>query len=113
MMEEFGPQGFQPVGAAINDEARWDLIRYLNTTSAKFPIGVTPREMAYSFLQENPMANKPIYMPQLVFIDRKGVVREQYGGADDYFKDEENNLRKSIKSLLLTSPATPGGAKKS
>ena len=50
-------------------------------------------------------------MPQLVFIDRKGTIRAQYGGGDAFYKDEEKNMREMIVSLLKETPATPPSAK--
>jgi hypothetical protein len=46
-------------------------------------------------------------MPILLFIDRRGTVREQREGAEaDYFGDrEEQSLRKSMDDLL--TPAKP------
>jgi len=38
----------------------------------------------------------PIYM----FVDRKGTVRFQYAGKDDFFKNEEKNTRILVESLL-------------
>jgi hypothetical protein len=54
-------------------------------------------------------------MPQLVFIDRKGIVRAQYAGDDDFFKEaEETNMRKQIEALLKdTGPTKNGASKKS
>jgi len=50
-------------------------------------------------------------MPILLFIDRRGTVREQHDGAEPvYFGDqEEQNLRKSIVTLL--APSKPASAK--
>ena len=34
------------------------------------------------------------YVPQMVFIDRKGVIRAQYGGTDPFLGDQqEANMR--------------------
>jgi len=38
----------------------------------------------------------PIYM----FVDRKGTVRFQYAGKEDFFKNEEKNTRILVESLL-------------
>jgi hypothetical protein len=51
----------------------------------------------------------PLYVPQVIFVDRKGVIRVQHGGGDDFFKDTEleTNLRSQIESLLK-EPQKPG-----
>ena len=51
---------------------------------------------------------RTFYVPQMVFIDRKGVIRGQYGGTDAFLGDQqEANMRGMVEKLL----AEPGGAK--
>ena len=52
------------------------------------PLGVAFNEMA------------GMLVPQLIFIDRQGIIRGQHGGEDDFFKDEEKNMRARIEGLL-------------
>jgi hypothetical protein len=52
-------------------------------------------------------------MPQLVFIDRKGIVRAQYPGDDKFFKEaEETNMRNQIEALLKDSGTTKTSSSK-
>jgi FixJ family two-component response regulator len=46
-------------------------------------------------------------MPMLVFIDRKGMIRAEYEGADDFVSspNQEQNIRAEIQKLLAR-PAT-------
>ncbi len=117
MYKEFGPRGFQPIGAAINDNAQVLVPEFIIKLGLTYPVGVTPREMAYDFLGFNPNdpASGLLLMPQLVFIDRKGIVRAQYPGDDNFFKDaEETNMRNQIEALLKdTGTAKSASLKKS
>src|ERR1039458_1055228 len=102
---EFGPRGFQPIGAAINDNAQALVPEFIRKFGLTYPVGVTPLAMAYDFLGLNIIEPSP--MPQLVFIDRKGIVRAQYAGDDDFFKEaEETNMRKQIEALLKDTGPT-------
>ena len=115
MYKEFGPQGFQPIGAAINDGAQALVPGFIIKLGLTYPVGVTPREMAYDFLGFNPNdPNSPnLLMPQLVFIDRKGIVRAQYPGDDNFFKEaEETNMRNQIEALLKDSGTTKTSSSK-
>jgi hypothetical protein len=48
-----------------------------------------------------------LYMPQLVFIDRQGVIQAQYPGEDKFFaEDQEKHIREKIEELLKEAPAT-------
>jgi peroxiredoxin len=115
MYGEFGPRGFQPVGAAINDNAQTLVPEFIYKLGLKYPVGVTPRDMAYEFLgynQNDPNAG-PMLMPQLVFIDRKGIVQVQYAGDNEFFKNEEVNMRNQIEAMMKgTASVTTAGAKK-
>jgi hypothetical protein len=104
MYREFGSRGFQPIGAAINDNADALVPEFIRKFGLTYPVGVTPRAMAYEFLGLNP--NEPSPMPQLVFIDKRGIVRAYYPGSDSFFGDaEETNMRKQIAALLNSSGA--------
>lgn len=98
MYQEFGPQGFQPIGAAINDNASMLIPEFIHKLGLKFPVGVASRSVAYEFLGFSLM--EPIPMPQLVFIDRKGVVQMQYAGSSDFFNNEEVNMRNAVVAML-------------
>jgi peroxiredoxin len=106
---EFGPKGFQPLGVAINPEA--DINDFVQRFQANFPVGKGTREAAYGFLQHSIMAPS-FYVPQVVFIDRKGVIRAQYGGSDPFLSNnEEANMRGMIQKLLAEDPP-PASTKK-
>jgi peroxiredoxin len=109
MYQEYGSRGFQPIGVATNDMAHMLVPDYVKQFGLQFPVGFAKREVAHEFLQIPLMLI--MYVPQLVFIDRQGVIKAQYGGQDKFFLDEENNMRKQIEALL--GPAKSTASKKS
>src|SRR3974377_2117762 len=118
MYKEFGPRGFQPLSAAINDNAQELVPEFIMKLGLTYPVGVTPREMAYDFLEYNPNAPGAtnLLLPQLVFIDRKGIIRAYYPGDDNFFKEPaaETNMRNQIEALLKDNGTTKtASAKKS
>jgi hypothetical protein len=50
------------------------------------------------------------YVPQIVFVDKMGVVRAQYSGHDAFVS---NNEEQNIRNLALKLLAEPGGSKPS
>jgi peroxiredoxin len=108
LYKELGPQGFQPIGIAINDMANMLINDYSKQFNLTYPIGYANRDVATQFLQHPIMMS--MLMPQLVIIDRKGVIRHQYPGGDKFFENEEKNLREVVLPLLKAgaapSPAT-------
>ena len=97
VLNDYAAKGVAAMGAAVNDGARNDLLRFTAISGAKFPVGVAARDGATPFiLSEKP----PVYFPQLVLIDRHGQIRAQFAGTDEFFLNEEANLRKQIDALL-------------
>jgi len=69
-----------------------------------FPVGFDELQPTEDYLQHPSMLR--LLMPQVMFIDRDGVIRAQYGGDDQFFADnQEQNLRAQIEALL--KPARP------
>lgn len=105
-----GDKAFAVLGAAINpnnmSEARLVIPAYVARLGLKFPVGFSPREQAYRFLQADINAG-PVYMPQLVFIDREQNIRAQYAGTDAFFLEEEKNIRAKLAELMGGAHARP------
>ena len=98
LYKELGPQGFQPVGIAINEMANMLIADYAKQFNLTYPIGHSNRDAAMQFLAHPVMMS--MLMPQLVVIDRKGIIRHQYPGGDKFFENEEKNLRDVLLPLL-------------
>ena len=101
MMNEYGGRGFQAVGVAINEMANMLVPDYIKSQGLGFPVGWAPREQAHEFLQHPLMLI--MYVPQLVFIDKKGVIRAHYPGGDKFYENEDVNMRNQIEALLKES----------
>jgi len=59
------------------------------------------------YLQHPP--GKPSYVPELVFVDRNRVIRGQYSGADEFFRDQDKNIRALLDTLLKEPVARKNG----
>lgn len=111
LYREYGPKGFQPVGVAFNDMAALLVPDYIARVGATFPIGIGSRDEVLTYIQHPP--DQILYVPQLLFIDKKFVIRGQYGGLDtDFFNDEEKNMRNMIEMLLKEQTKTAAPARK-
>lgn len=98
LYKEYGPRGFQPIGIAFNDGALALVPDFVSQLGLTYPVGVAPRDTVLAYLQFSYV--EPLYVPQMVFVDRKGIIRAQHGGMDDFLKDVEPNLRTLLESLL-------------
>jgi thiol-disulfide isomerase/thioredoxin len=106
LQREYGPRGFQVLQSAFNDMAGMLIPDFVNRFKPAFPVGYNNREAVMEYLQISPMFRT--YVPLIVFVDRKGVIRAQHGGEENFFKEDqlEKNLRGMIESLLKESSAT-------
>ena len=96
LYQEFGPKDVQMLGCAVNDMSHMLIAEYSQKLNLTYPVGYATRELSHEFLQHPFM--KTMYMPQLVIIDRKGVVRFHHPGEDQP-RDE---------GWLLSREANPG-----
>jgi len=100
LYKEYAPKGLQVLGVATNDMAAMLLPDFIKNQGVTFPVGFSTLEPTAAYLQHPLMVR--MFMPQVVFIDRKGVIRGQYAGEDKFFTetDQENNLRQEILKCL-------------
>ncbi|HYO84037.1 MAG TPA: TlpA disulfide reductase family protein [Bryobacteraceae bacterium] len=104
LQNEYGSKGFQAVGVAFNGMSKMLVPDFVGQFRVGFPVGFSEREPVNQFLQ-NPPENA-LHVPQLVFIDRKGMIRAQSLPRNDNSTGVEANMRKLIEQLL----AEPAGA---
>lgn len=98
LYKELGVKGFQPLGVAFNPMAGMFVPDYVKELGLTFPVGFAEREPVLGFLLHSVLER--MLVPQLVIIDRQGIIRAQHAGDSPFFQDEENNLRKLVTELL-------------
>jgi peroxiredoxin len=104
VQKEYGPKGVQ-ILAGCFDEGAANTVGQFNEMYVKnaFPLGWDDRASVFEFLHLSVM--QQVFVPILTFIDRKGMVRQQYIGDETYLKDPDKNVRLSLDELL--KPAAP------
>jgi glutaredoxin len=104
LQNELGSKGLQCIGVAIDLMPKLNLPGFVSETGVSYPVGYCEYATTVAFLQND----KPRMMvPQVLIIDRKGIIRAHRGGEDDeFFRDEEKVLR-TIITPLLNERATP------
>jgi hypothetical protein len=83
---------------AYNDGAPQLVPEFVFKYGVNFPTGFAPRPSVMDYLQHPP--GRPGYVPELIFIDRNRVIRGQYSGEQDFFKDQDKNVRALVESLV-------------
>lgn len=110
LQTEYGPKGFQAVGVAFNDMAQMLVPDFVRDFKVNYPVGWSQREPVHSYLQNDP--NNALHIPQIVFIDRKGMIRHQSLPREDSQTATETFMRKTIEMLLKEPAAAPAKRKK-
>ena len=102
--KDLQPKGLEVVEAALNENP--DIQGFIAQFKTPFPVGTSTVLAALDYIQW-PKDKRPL-VPFLVFIDRKGMIRAQYTGADEAFLNDqqEQHMRDEINKLL-----NEGGAK--
>ena len=107
--QELGPRGFQPVAIAFpapGSDANGPLVDYLvQYFKLTYPVGYTNKDSVDSYLGRT--ETEVLRIPQVVVIDRSGVIRAQNGSKEDPALEDENSLRSLIDGLLDERLAVP------
>jgi thiol-disulfide isomerase/thioredoxin len=110
LQAEYGPKGFQALGAAVN-EATPEMAKDYQTKYAQaFPVGPLTREPLDVFMGLSIM-DRPGF-PQIAVVDRKGQIREQSSSdisARQPLQDEPH-LRALVEKLLAEGASGKSGA---
>jgi thiol-disulfide isomerase/thioredoxin len=106
---EYGPRGFQALGVAFEDDVTKDKAVSYGQQYAGFPVGVSSRSTVFSYLGLSELER--IGVPQIVVIDRKGVIREQTTAEGGGALGSVDHLRPLVESLLAEGAAPKGPAK--
>jgi peroxiredoxin len=107
LQAELGPQGLQVVGVAFNPEVqgRPDVINNFETSnSVGFPVGVASAENVLSYLGISIVERYVV--PQIVVIDRKGMIRAQSEPLGTAELQDESYMRTLLDGLLKENRTT-------
>ena len=97
--QELGPRGFQPIGIAFNPEADPATVpEFVREFGVSFPVGYSSASKVLPYLGVSP-EERYVY-PEIMVIDRKGVVRAQSPATGDPNLQDENYLKNLVNNLL-------------
>jgi hypothetical protein len=101
IQKDLGPKGLEILAAAVNENTL--VPGFIQQFRPPFPVGWAPSQAALDFIKWPPY-KRPL-VPFMAFIDRNGVIRAQYTGADEGFFDDnmDQHIRSEIEKLLTES----------
>jgi peroxiredoxin len=97
--QELGARGFRPIGVAIDNAVTDRMVTEFATQfGVTYPVGHSTSAAVDSYLGRSPAER--LMLPQIVVIDREGVIRAQSGAMGDPKLEDENYLRTLLENLL-------------
>lgn len=99
LYKELGPRGFQPIGIAFDVSiTAAGVTSFAQRFGVTYLMGYTSSDKVDSYLGREPADR--LQVPQIVVIDRSGVIRAQSRPASESNLEDENHLRNLVDSLL-------------
>jgi thiol-disulfide isomerase/thioredoxin len=96
---ELGPRGLRPIGIAFDVNITEPMVTdFARRLGAAYPIGYCPAAAVDSFLGRG--VTERFMVPQIVVIDRMGVIRAQSRPQGEKDLEDESYLRTLLDDLL-------------
>ncbi len=102
---EYAPKGVQILECAFNTGAGAAVQGFIQQFQPTFPIGWADRAAVYTFLQRSVIDARPLYVPHLIVIDRKGLIQGDYAGESPFMTNPIVNLRQQLDKMLAATAA--------
>ena len=103
---DYQAKGVQFIECAFNQNAAELVPAFIQQFQPPFPVGYSNDAAVRTYLQYAIFdTTKPFYVPHMVFLDRKGVIRGDYAGESQFFQNPNGNIRAELDKLL--APETP------
>lgn len=96
--KDLGPQGFQAIGAAGDNDAQYQIGPFVQRYKITFPVGYLNKDqmIAIGDMEKDRRPVAPIFL----FIDKKSIVRNQFYGDSPVLKTGEKATRALVANLL-------------
>jgi peroxiredoxin len=102
---DYGPRGLQVLGIAFNDMSGMLVPDFIRDFKPTFPVGWAEREKVLAYLGHSP--DERFVVPQIVLIDRKGMIRAQSPPQGDPNLQDEKIMRATPRaSAAAAKPST-------
>jgi len=109
LYKQWKSRGLEVVAVAINPDAKTAIPEFARRFGATYPMGMGDKLMLTTFAELSAVAR--FYVPYMLLVDRKGVIRFEHPGGDQaFYNNEAQNLRAELDALL--KEPVPASARK-
>jgi len=113
LSKEYAAKGVQFVECAFNPTADKDVPGFVQQFQPAFPVGYSTDPAVRAFLGYSATDGRLSYVPHMVFLDAKGMIRDDFPAADAFFQNPETSIRAELNKLLaLKAPPAAAAVKK-
>jgi hypothetical protein len=110
---DYAARNVMVLECAFNPDVVMTLPPFMHDVHPDFPMGYTTEAEVMKYLGRNEKRDGPIYVPYMLFIDEKGVIRYDESGRNakntdtsGFFEESDKNVR-AILDKMLAIPAAP------
>jgi thiol-disulfide isomerase/thioredoxin len=98
--KDYAGKDVQILATAVEPMSSLNIPDFKKKFMPEFPVGYNDQNYVAKFLGLPP--NTPLFFPQVVFIDRNGIVRAHFTGGDKPMEREvqEKNLRETLEKTI-------------
>jgi len=104
LQNELGSRGLQVLDVAINPNADLAVDNFAKEFQTTFPVGWVSQDQGLAFMGFN-MADRFV-VPQLILIDRQGIIHYQTPPLGDENSMKEDTIRQRVEELLSSANST-------
>jgi peroxiredoxin len=97
---DYARHGVQFVECAINEELAQTLVDFQERFSPPYPLTFSSPAAVSVFFQRTVFDQTPLQVPYVVLIDRAGVIRAEFPGGSEFFRNSGPNLRAHLDRML-------------
>ncbi len=112
IQNEYAAKGVQVLASAFNDNSDHEIAGFAATYVNGFPAGWDNKLTVLQFLQHPNDPQHPYFVPILVFIDKRGIIRQQVIGDETIFARSRNERPRQHRCDLEGAGQTTSSTKK-
>ncbi len=100
LQKEYAGRGVQILSTAIEAMSSLHVADFKKQFQTQYPVGYNDQKYVMKFL--GLPENDPLFVPQLVFVDKNGMVRAQFTGDSPEMEKtiQEKSLRETLEKIL-------------
>jgi thiol-disulfide isomerase/thioredoxin len=98
--QEYAPKGVQFLECAFNQGAAELVQPFVAQFHQPYPVGWADDAAVRAYLGYSFIDTRPMYVPHVVFLDKRGMIRSDYPGESKFFQNPLVNVRAELDKLL-------------